>query len=390
MVGALLIMVSMFSGKVAKRFGLSHLLVTLLIGILLGNGGKYDINYNNPVFTLHISELALAFIIFGGGYNTHIKKFKTYITRGLALSTIGVLVTTAIMGLFVWWLEEWNIIYALLLGAIVSSTDAAAVFSILENTGLKLRNGIQETLELESGTNDPMAYMLTVGLSTLIVQPDLGASFLVISLVKSIAIGTFTGLAFGKLLAWVISKAQLKNGQNPILIVCFVIFLYAFNTEWGGSAFLSLYLAGVWVGNAMLPNKKFNTNFQESISWMMESVLFLILGLQVYINDLAGVFWQGIIVSALLMFVARPVSVMLCTAFVKDFNWRDRLFVSWVGLRGATPIVFALVPVVMQIPGIERLFNLSFIVVVVSVIFQGASLAPLARLLGLDTKRVKA
>lgn len=390
MVGALLIMVSMFSGKIAKRFGLSHLLVTLLIGLFLGNGGKYDINYNNPVFTLHISELALAFIIFGGGYNTHINKFKTYIARGLGLSTLGVLITTGIMGLFIWWIEEWNIIYALLLGAIISSTDAAAVFSIIESTGIKLRNGIQETLELESGTNDPMAYMLTVGLSTMIVQPDLGSSFLVWSLLKSIGIGTFSGLVFGKLLAMVIKKAKLKNGQNPILVMCFIVFLYAFNTVWGGSAFLSLYLAGVWVGNAKLPNPKFNSNFQESISWMMESVLFLILGLQVYLNDLPAVFWQGIMVSAMLMFVARPAAVMLCTAFVKDFDWRDRLFVSWVGLRGATPIVFALVPVVMQIPGIERLFNLSFIVVVTSVIFQGASLAPLANLLGVNTKGSKA
>lgn len=390
LLGASLILISMFSGKIASRIGLSHLLVTLTIGLLLGNGGRYDVDYDHPQLTLHISELALAFIIFGGGFKTNIDRIRGYIWRGLGLSTFGVLITTFALAGIIYLVSGWDFRYALLLGAIVSSTDAAAVFSILNNSGLKLRNGLSETLELESGTNDPLAYLLTVGISSIIMQPNLSAGALTFDLLQSIVLGAASGLFFGKLLVWVIKKSALKNGQNPILIICFIVIIYALNSMLGGSGFLALYIAGIWVGNAKLPNRKFNVNFQETVSWMMESVLFLLLGLQVYLDDIGDVIWQGLFISALLMFVARPVAVMFCTAFIKGADWRDRVFLSWVGLRGATPIVFALIPVVMAVPGVERLFNIAFIVVVTSVVFQGASLAPLARFLGLTKDSARA
>ncbi len=350
-----------------------------MIGILMGNGQDFDFDFNYPVEALRIGEIALCIIIFAGGFETSWKRIKPYLKPAIAMSTIGLLITSLVVCLGVHFILGWNWLEALLLGAIISSTDAAAVFSVLEHTGLKLKNGVSEILELESGTNDPVAWFLTFGITEYLIQTNASVSFIALSFVQSIVIGALTGYVFGKLTHRLIKALKLKRGQNPVMLIALILVLYSVNTLLGGSAFLAVYLAGIVLGNSAWAYRDINIHFFEGSAWLMEITLFLVLGLQVYSYELPDVLLSGLIVSGILMFAARPFGVFISLLLTRQVNHKRGMFLSWVGLRGATPIVCALIPVVKGLPIAQEIFNLTFIVVLASIIFQSTTVGLAAR-----------
>lgn len=383
----IIIILNLIAGRFATRFGAPTLLATLVIGVAFGNGGVYDFDYNYPSFTLHISEIALCVIIFAGGFESNWKKMRPILGHGISLATLGVVVTMFATAALAHWLLEWPWLQSLLLGAIVSATDAAAVFSILESSNLKLKPGTREVLELESGANDPMAFFLTLSLTAMLL-PTAPAHTNFFSLTGyflwTMLVGLGTGLLAGKFIHILVRRVPLKRGQFPIVLLAWVLILYAVNSILEGSAFLSVYVTGIILGNSPWVNRDINVQFFESMSWLMETTLFLMLGLQVYPHELPGVLREGLLLSAVLIFVARPIGAWLSLSFFKNVDWRAKVFYSWVGLRGATPIVFALIPMVAQVPDAKKIFNIAFIIVVVSMLVQGTTVAWVARTAGVE------
>lgn len=383
-----LIIVNLIAGRFANRFGAPTLLVTLAIGIAFGNGGPHDFDYNYPSVTLHLSEIALCIIIFAGGFESNWKTFRPILGHGISLATLGVVVTMLVTAAMAHWLLHWHWLQSLLVGAVVSATDAAAVFSILENSNLKLKPGTREVLELESGANDPMAFFLTLSLTAMLLPGAPAPNFFSLTgdFLWTMLVGLGTGLLAGKFIHLLIRRVPLKRGQFPIVLLAWVLILYAVNSILGGSAFLSVYVAGIILGNSPWVQRDINAHFFESLSWLMETALFLVLGLQVYLQDLPGVIVEGLLLSAALIFVARPVGAWVSLAFFKNIGWRVKVFYSWVGLRGATPIVFALIPVVAQVPESHKIFNIAFIIVIVSMLVQGTTVTGAARATGVENK----
>jgi len=383
LVSGLLVILSLLASRFFRRWGVPSLLVTLGVGLLFGNGGRYDFDYNYPDLTLHVSEIALCIIIFSGGLESNWTRFRPILGQGVSLATLGVLVTMITFAAVAHFGLNWPWLPALLLGAAVSSTDAAAVFSILENSRVKLRKGVREILELESGTNDPMAYFLTISLSQLLLTPEnmdaggfalLGARF-----VWSMAVGLATGYLAGRGLLLFIRKLELKRGQFPVLLLAGVVIVYAINMLTGGSALLALYIMGILLGNAPWVQRDINLNFFEGMSWLMETALFLLLGLQVYLYELDEVAWEGLVLALALILLARPAGTVAALSLFRRSSRREKVFLSWVGLRGATPIVFALIPLVMHVPFSHKIFNISFIIVVISMLLQGTTVGWMAR-----------
>ncbi|MBX2890893.1 MAG: potassium/proton antiporter [Saprospiraceae bacterium] len=382
----ILIIVNLVAGRFATRFGAPTLLATLAIGVIFGNGGPYDFDYNFPVVTLRFSEIALCVIIFSGGFESNWKRFRPIFWQGVSLATLGVLLTVVATAVFAYGLLGWSWTHSLLLGAVVSATDAAAVFSILENNNLSLKPGVREVLELESGANDPMAFFLTLSVSAMLISQPSDAGLLALSgnFLWTMLVGAATGLLAGKFIHLLARHVPLKRGQFPIVLLAWILILYAVNSLLGGSAFLSVYLAGMILGNSPWVQRDFNIHFFESFSWLMETALFLVLGLQVYLFELQDVLWEGLILSAVLIFISRPFGVLGSLFFFKKIGWRFKVFYSWVGLRGATPIVFALIPIVSQVPEAYKIFNIAFIVVVVSMLVQGTTVSGMAKVAGVE------
>lgn len=382
----LLVIVSFVATRFFRRFGVPSLLVTLGVGLAFGNGGRFDFDYDYPGLTLHVSEIALCIIIFAGGLESNWRRFRPVLGQGISLATLGVVLTMLCFAGFAHVILAWPWLPALLLGAAVSSTDAAAVFSVLENSNLKLKPGVSEVLEMESGTNDPMAYFLTLSFSALLLAAGGGAEKSYWSLgfdfVFSMAVGLGTGLLAGCGMLLFIKKMDLKRGQYPVLLLAGVLIVYAVNSITGGSALLALYVMGIVLGNAPWVQRELSLNFFEGMSWLMETALFLILGLQVYLYELDDVAWEGLLLAAALIFVARPLGAFLSLAFFKKLDWRTKTFFAWVGLRGATPIVFALIPVVLKVPYAQQIFNVSFVIVIVSMLVQGTTVGRMAKMTG--------
>jgi cell volume regulation protein A len=379
LIAGLLITLSLIASKLFAKFGVSSLLVTLMIGILMGNGKGFDFDFYYPKEALRIGELALCIIIFSGGFETNWKRIRPFLKPAIALSTIGLICTALVVCIGVHFFLQWSWMESLLLGAIISSTDAAAVFSVLEHTGLKLKEGVSEILELESGTNDPVAWFLTFGVTEYLIHSNTEVSFIALSFVQSVVIGGLSGYLFGKLTHKLITGLKLKRGQNPVMLIALILVLYSLNSLTGGSAFLAVYMAGIVLGNSAWVNRDTNIHFFEGASWLMEITLFLVLGLQVYSYELPSVIESGLIVSGLLMLVARPFGVFVSLLITGQVNHQKGMFLSWVGLRGATPIVFALIPVVKGLPIAHEIFNITFIVVLASIIFQSTTVGLAAK-----------
>ena len=378
-VGSLLLFVSIIVGKTSYKFGVPTLLICLAIGMLAGSEGIGGINFDNPKIAQFIGIVSLNFILFSGGLDTNWSAVKPILRQGLVLSTLGVLLTAVSLGTFVWLVTEFTIYESMLLGSIVSSTDAAAVFSILRSKSLALKSNLRPTLELESGSNDPMAYVLTIAFLTLVVNQDQSLLSIIPMLLQQMILGGIAGFAFGKLSKFIINKIALDfEGLYPVLVIALMFATFSATNFIGGNGFLAIYICAVYLGNQELIHKKTILKMYDGLAWLMQIVLLLTLGLLVFPSQIVPYIGIGLIISLFLIVVARPVSIFLSLIFFR-MKLRRRFYISWVGLRGAVPIVFATYPLLAGIDKANMIFNIVFFISVTSVLIQGTTLSILAK-----------
>ena len=381
--GAILLFLSLVGGKTSFRFGIPVLIIFLGIGMLAGSEGIGGIYFDNPKTAQFIGIVALNVILFSGGLDTSWDSVKPVVWQGLTLSTLGVLLTAALLGVFVWLITDFTLFEGLLLGSIVSSTDSAAVFSILRSKKLSLKGNLRPTLEFESGSNDPMAYVLTIAFTSLVTIPDTSIGSVLRIFIQQLLIGTICGLLLGRISKVMINKFKLDyEGLYSVLIIAIMLFAFSFTDFIGGNGFLAVYLCGLYLGNQQLIHKKKFIKSFDGFAWLMQIVLFLTLGLLVFPSKIIPVISIGLIISFFLILVARPLSVLACLSFFKIQN-RSKLFISWVGLRGAVPIVFATYPLIAGAEKADMIFNIVFFISLTSVLIQGTTLPYVAKLLHL-------
>jgi len=378
-----LLLLSILGGKTTSRWGVPTLLFFLLVGILAGSEGLGGIPFDDPPSAQLVGIIALNFILFSGGLSTNFRTISPVLKKGLALSTLGVLLTATAVGVFVHFLLGFSMPVGLLLGAIVSSTDAAAVFSILGGKGIHLKRDLAPMLELESGSNDPMAYFLTITLTTIVKEGSFHAGELLLLCCKGFVIGALMGYATGKGSLWLINRIHLPNkGLYFVLLMALALFSYSATEFVGGNGFLSIYICAVLLGSSDFVHKRILIQFYDGIAWLMQIILFLTLGLLVFPSRVLAVAGPGLLISAFLILVARPIGVFGTLLFFR-MDLRSKLFLSWVGLRGAVPIVFATYPLIAGLPESDLIFNLVFFIAVSSVLVQGTMLPSVARWLRL-------
>ena len=384
LIGSILLFISLIAGKTSSRFGVPVLIFFLTIGILAGSEGLVGIDFDSPKTAQFIGIIALNFILFSGGFDTDWKAIKPVLWQGVALSSLGVLITAVTLGVFVWAITDFTLYEGLLLGSIVSSTDSAAVFSILRSKGIALKGNLRSTLELESGSNDPMAYVLTIAFTGLVINQDAGFASIIPLFFQQIIIGGLMGFAIGRVSRYVINSIRLDyEGLYIVLLIAIMFFSFSATSFLGGNGFLSVYLTAVYLGNHELIHKKKYIKSFDSFAWLMQIVLFLTLGLLVYPSQIIPVIGIGLIISAFLIIVARPASVFLSLLPFKTEK-NSKHLISWVGLRGAVPIVFATYPLIAGAEKANMIFNIVFFVSVSSVIIQGTTLSLVAKWLGLS------
>ncbi len=386
-IGAFLLFISILISKTSQRLGVPALLFFLLIGMLAGSEGIGGLYFDDPNITQFIGIVALVIILFSGGMDTKWMEIKPVLGRGIVLSTVGVVITTVAIGLFVNWITGFNLMESLLLGAIVSSTDAAAIFSIFRSQKQGLKNNIEPTLELESGTNDPMAYFMTTTLIFLILNPTTSIWSTILLLVQSIGLGVIFGVLFGKGAEKLINNINLEiQGLYPVLTIAIAFLTFTVSYFAGGNGFLSVYIAALILGNSYFINRKVQMQFFDAMAWLMQIIMFLTLGLLVFPSQIIPVIGIGLIISFFLILVARPLAVFLCFIPFK-VELKDKIFISFVGIRGAVPIIFATYPIVAGINGSNLIFNIVFFITITSALVQGSTINILARYLGLSTSK---
>ena len=384
LIGALVLLFSVLASILTNRVGAPVLLVFLTIGMLLGEDGPGGIVFDDVQLSHLFGTLALAVILFDGGLITPYKDFRVGLRPALSLATLGVLITAAITGLFAAWWLDLNWMEGLLLGAIVGSTDAAAVFSLLRSRGLELKQRVGATLEIESGSNDPMAVFLTIVLIELIMEPHANPGLLlVIEFVRQMGLGLAMGVAGGFLLVWLVNRLEMPPGLAPLAIMAGGLSIFGLTSVLDGSGFLAIYLAGLVVGNRPLPSRNDIRRFHDGIARLAQIGMFLMLGLLVTPSQLWPLAPVALVVAAVLILIARPLAVWLCL-LPFNFPWREQVFLGWVGLRGAVPIILGLFPLMAGLDQAEMYFNVVFFVVFISLLIQGWTVAPLASWLGLE------
>jgi cell volume regulation protein A len=378
LIGSVLLFISLFAGKTSFKVGVPVLILFISIGMLAGSEGLGGIYFDNPKTAQFIGIVALNFILFSGGLDTDWKLIKPVFWHGVSLSTFGVILTAFAVGLFVWAITDFTIYEGLLLGSIVSSTDSAAVFSILRAKSLALKGNLRPTLELESGSNDPMAYILTIVFTGLVVSQDATILGIIPMFLTQLVLGALIGLIFGKISTWVINHIRLDyEGLYIVLVIAIMFFTFSFTDFVGGNGFLAVYLSSVFLGNQDLIHKKKILKSFDSFAWLMQIILFLTLGLLVFPSQIIPVFGIGLLISVFLIVVARPLSVFISLAPFK-VDIRSRWFLSWVGLRGAVPIVFATYPLLAGAKQANMIFDIVFFVSITSVLIQGTTLSKVA------------
>jgi cell volume regulation protein A len=379
LIGSVLLVLSVIAGKTSFRLGVPTLILFVFIGMLAGSEGIGKINFDDPAVAQFIGIVALNFILFSGGLETRWEVIKPVFWHGLTLSTVGVFLTAVSVGIFVWAVTDFTFYEGLLLGAIVSSTDAAAVFSILRSKSLGLKKNIRAVLELESGSNDPMAYFLTIAVMGLIMSKEHSALNIIPLFIKQMVIGSAVGFITGRLGKELVNRISLDfEGLYPVMVIALMFFTFSFTNFIGGNGFLAVYFSAVYLGNQYLIHKKTIMQVFDGLAWLMQIVLFLTLGLLVFPSQIIPVLGVGLLVSAFLIFIARPLSV-----FVSLMPYRLKLktitFISWIGLRGAVPIVFATFPLLAGIEKSQMIFNLVFFISLTSVLLQGTTLGLVAK-----------
>lgn len=390
---AALVFISVLAGVVSARVGFSFLLVFLTVGVLAGEEGPGGLVFDDFRLSFWVGNVALAVILLDGGMRTDLNTFRTGLKPSLLLATVGVVICTGITGVAAWALLDLSWPLALLVGAIVGSTDAAAVFSLLKSSGVKLNERVAATLEIESGMNDPMAVYLTLTFIAvaLAVASGQGNQFGAVEIAKSLlqqfGWGTAMGVGFGWALAELLKRlgrgADGGGGVRALLIVSGGLAVFAATTWLGGSGFLAVYLLGMVMGNRARRQVRPSLSAMDGYAWLSQAGMFLLLGMLVTPSELLRTIWPAIGVSIVLMFVARPISVWLCLAPLR-FKTKEMTFISWVGLRGAVPIVLAVFPVMAGVQGAQTFFNVAFVVVLASLLLQGSTIAWAARKTGVD------
>ncbi len=391
LVGSILLFVSIAVSKTSARFGVPTLLLFLFVGMLFGSDGL-GIQFNDMKDAQFVGMIALCIILFSGGMDTKFQEIKPVLAPGLVLSTVGVLLTAIFTGLFIWWLSgmEWSNIYfaflpSLLLASTMSSTDSASVFAILRQQKMNLKHNLRPMLELESGSNDPMAYMLTIVLIQFINNEVNGAGAIIISFLQQFVFGALIGYGTGKFAVYIINKLNLDNkALYPIFMLAVVFFTFSVCDLFKGNGYLAVYISGMMIGNSKIANRKEISTFFDGLTWLFQIIMFILLGLLVNPREMFDVALVAILVAAFMILIGRPLSVAISLLPFRKITARSKLYISWVGLRGAVPIIFATYPVVADVEGADQIFNIVFFITILSLILQGTTLPFFARKLGLS------
>ena len=391
LIGSILLFVSIAVSKTSARFGVPTLLLFLIVGMLFGSDGL-GIQFNDMKDAQFVGMIALCIILFSGGMDTKFHEIKPVLAPGLVLSTVGVLLTAVFTGIFIWWLSgmQWSNIYftflpSLLLASTMSSTDSASVFAILRSQKMNLKHNLRPMLELESGSNDPMAYMLTIVLIQLITAESNGAGAIVISFLQQFIFGGLIGYGTGKLAVYIINKLNLDNKSlYPIFMLAVVFFTFSVCDLFKGNGYLAVYISGMMIGNSKIANRKEISTFFDGLTWLFQIIMFILLGLLVNPREMLDVACVAMLIAGFMILIGRPLSLPF-----RKITARSKLYISWVGLRGAVPIIFATYPVVANVEGADQIFNIVFFITLLSLILQGTTLPFFARKLGLSAPMEK-
>lgn len=383
LLAAILIILGILSSKLSARLGLPVLVLFLMVGMLAGEDGPGGIVFDNAQIAHALGSLALAIILFDGGLQTPIASIKQVWKPASVLATLGVLVTAMITGAAAAYILDVSLLYGLLIGAIVGSTDAAAVFSLLRNAGIHINPRLKATLEIESATNDPMAIFLTVGLLEVMVKGLEPGTGLLMLFIQQMGIGSAVGLAAGWLSVRIINRIHLTtSGLYPVMVAAFGLLSFGVAANLGGSGFLAIFIAGVVIGNSRFVFQRSTFLFHDGLAWLGQIVMFVFLGLLINPSSLLDVWQEGLMIAIVLTLIARPLSVIPVLK-ICGFNAREITLVSWVGLRGSVPIILAIYPLIYGLPGASLIFSVVFFVVLISATIQGSTLPWVARALGL-------
>ena len=384
LVGTLLVLMAAFSSLLAFRFGTPLLLLFLCIGLFAGTDGL-GVEFENARLAYFIGSLALAVVLFDSGFGTSFHAFRQAAAPAITLATLGVLLTTGLFGLAACVIFDVPLLQGLLLGSIVASTDAAAVFFLLRIGGITVRDRVRSTLEVESGSNDPMAIFLTIALVSLATaKPDASLPIAEVAhmFLMQMGLGVLLGLPGGMAIVWLVNKLDMERGLTPIFVVALALLVFSLTGALGGSGFLAVYIAGLYAGNRKIRNQTSIRRFQEGMTWLAQIVMFLVLGLLATPSQFPAIAVPAVSLAVFLIVVARPIAVWLCLIPYKYTN-REALFISWVGLRGAVSILLAILPVIGGLENGMLFFNTAFIIVLVSLLVQGWTISPMARKLAL-------
>ncbi len=389
LIGAILLFVGILASRISSRFGTPTLLLFLVVGMLFGTDGV-GIEFDSPRAAQFIGTIALCIILFSGGMDTKFNEIRPVLSKGITLATLGVVLTTLFTGCFIYLIgglfgQHLTFVEALLPAAIVSSTDSASVFSILRAKRQGLRENLRPLLELESGSNDPMAYVLTTFLVAMLSGDGMGIGESILWFVVQMGVGALAGYLLGRSAVWSLNHIKLSNKSlYSVLLLSIAFFIFSFTDLLGGNGYLAVYIAGLVVGNNRIAHKRHLMTFFDGVAWLFQIVMFITLGLLVNPHELLGVALFGIVMALFITLVGRPAAVWLTLMLFRGVTTRAKSYISWVGLRGAVPIIFATYPMVAGLENANLIFNSIFCVVIISLLIQGTTVTTMAELLGLS------
>jgi cell volume regulation protein A len=394
LIGSVLLFLSVIAGKTGFKLGVPALLLFLGIGMLFGSDGLGLVTFDNPGRAQFIGVIALSIILFSGGMDTRYTEIRPIWKQGVTLATVGVLLTMILTGLFIYWISgvfsgipTLSLTESLLMAAVMSSTDSASVFSILRSKKKGLRQHLRPTLELESGSNDPMAYILTIVLIQMIQAGDSNLWRALLEFTIQMTVGAVTGFGLGHVARIGMNRLNINNSSfYPILLLAFIFFIFGMTDLLHGNGFLAVYIGGLVVGNSKIPHKKYVTSFFDAFTWLFQIVMFLALGLLVNPRELVPIAGIGLLIGVFMILFGRPISVFLSLLPFRKISFKAKTYISWVGLRGAVPIIFATYPMIAGLENAPLIFNVVFFITIVSLLVQGTTVGPMAEGLGLAEK----
>ena len=380
-VSALVLLICITSSKILYKFGVPILLVFIALGMLFGSDGIIGIYFDNYELTGYLCSIGLVFIMFYGGFGTNWKMAKSVAIPSILMSTLGVVITAGLTGLFCYKILNTTLLEGLLIGSIVSSTDAASVFAILRSQKLNLKGSIASILEIESGSNDPIAYMLTI--ITLGLMGNINTNTILPMLLNQIIVGVICAVILSKVTVYILRNVNFEiEGFYTIFITAIAVLSYSLSEYFGGNGYLSVYISGIIIGNSKIPNKKSIFQFLDGVSWLMQIMLFFILGLLAFPSEIPSIMTEGIAISIFMILIARPLATFSILSWFK-VPWKQQIFISWVGLRGAASIVFAIYAVTYGVNIDNDIFHIIFFIALFSVAVQGTLIPAIAKKLDL-------